>query len=77
MIAGIETLGGGLESLTRFTGQIGFGVDGLRTIIEKHWDRAVDMFCIRRDQAGTHEGGASHNSKGEEPRCSPPLFVST
>ena len=36
MIASIETIGGGLVGLTRFTGEIGFDVEGLRTIVEKY-----------------------------------------
>lgn len=36
MIASIETIGGGLVGLTRFTGEIGFDVEGLRKIIEKY-----------------------------------------
>ncbi len=36
MIAGIETIGGGLVGLTLFTGQIGFDVEGLRNIIGKY-----------------------------------------
>lgn len=35
MIAGIETIGGGLVALTRFTGEIGFDVADLKRIIEK------------------------------------------
>jgi triosephosphate isomerase (TIM) len=36
MIAGIETIDGGLVALTRFTGDIGFEPEGLKTIIEKY-----------------------------------------
>jgi len=36
MIAGIETIDGGLVALTRFTGEIGFDVAGLKGIIEKY-----------------------------------------
>ena len=36
MIASIETIGGGLVALTRFTGEIGFDVLGLKGIIEKY-----------------------------------------
>jgi triosephosphate isomerase (TIM) len=36
MIASIETLDGGLVGLTRFTGEIGFDVPGLKGIIEKY-----------------------------------------
>jgi len=36
MIAGIETIGGGLVALTRFTGEIGFDVPGLYGIVEKY-----------------------------------------
>ena len=36
MIASIETIGGGLVGLTCFTGEIGFDVEGLRTIVEKY-----------------------------------------
>ncbi|MGI9862368.1 triose-phosphate isomerase family protein [Moorella naiadis] len=36
MIAGIETIGGGLVALTRFTGDIGFDPEGLRNIIAKY-----------------------------------------
>lgn len=36
MIASIETIGGGLVGLTRFTGEIGFDVDGLAGIIAKY-----------------------------------------
>lgn len=36
MIAGIETIDGGLVALTRFTGEIGFDVQGLKGIIEKY-----------------------------------------
>lgn len=36
MIAGIETIGGGLVALTRFTGDIGFDVEGLKNIIAKY-----------------------------------------
>jgi triosephosphate isomerase len=36
MIASIETIGGGLVGLTRFSGEIGFDVEGLRKIIEKY-----------------------------------------
>ena len=35
MIAGIETIDGGLVALTRFTGQIGFDVAGLKGIVEE------------------------------------------
>jgi triosephosphate isomerase len=36
MIAGIETIDGGLVALTRFTGQIGFDVAGLKGITDKY-----------------------------------------
>lgn len=36
MIASIETIDGGLVGLTRFTGEIGFDVQGLKGIIEKY-----------------------------------------
>ena len=36
MIASIDTIGGGLVALTRFTGDIGFDVQGLKGIIEKY-----------------------------------------
>jgi triosephosphate isomerase len=36
MIASIPTIGGGLVGLTRFTGEIGFDVDGLAGIIAKY-----------------------------------------
>ncbi len=36
MIASIETIGGGLVGLTRFSGEIGFDVDGLAGIISKY-----------------------------------------
>jgi len=36
MIASIDTIGGGLVALTRFTGDIGFDVLGLKGIIEKY-----------------------------------------
>lgn len=36
MIAGIETIGGGLVALTRFSGDIGFDPEGLRNIIAKY-----------------------------------------
>lgn len=36
MIAGIETIDGGLVALTRFIGQIGFYVEGLRGIVDKY-----------------------------------------
>jgi triosephosphate isomerase (TIM) len=36
MIAGIETINGGLIGLTRFTGEIGFDVQGLKGIVEKY-----------------------------------------
>ena len=36
MIAGIETIGGGLIALTRFSGDIGFDVVGLKGIIDKY-----------------------------------------
>lgn len=36
MIAGIETIGGGLVALTRFSGEIGFDVPGLKGIVEKY-----------------------------------------
>ncbi len=36
MIAGIETIDGGLVALTRFTGEIGFDVQGLKGIVEKY-----------------------------------------
>lgn len=36
MIAGIKTIDGGLVALTRFTGEIGFDVAGLRGIVDKY-----------------------------------------
>jgi len=36
MIAGIETIAGGLIALTRFTGEIGFDVPGLKGIVDKY-----------------------------------------
>jgi triosephosphate isomerase len=36
MIAGIKTIDGGLVALTRFTGEIGFDVAGLKGIIDKY-----------------------------------------
>ncbi len=36
MIAGIESIDGGLVALTRFTGEIGFEVSGLKGIVEKY-----------------------------------------
>lgn len=36
MIASIETINGGLVGLTRFTGEIGFDVKGLKGIVEKY-----------------------------------------
>ena len=36
MIAGINTIDGGLVALTRFTGEIGFEVAGLKEIIQKY-----------------------------------------
>jgi len=36
IIAGIETIGGGLVALTRFTGQLGFDVPGLKRIVDKY-----------------------------------------
>lgn len=39
MIAGIETIGGGLVALTRFTGNIGFEVVDLKKIIEKYTEK--------------------------------------
>ena len=36
MISGIDTIGGGLVALTRFTGDIGFDVKDLKKIIEKY-----------------------------------------
>jgi len=36
MIASIETIDGGLVALTRFTGEIGFNVPGLKGIVEKY-----------------------------------------
>ncbi|MFC2025662.1 triose-phosphate isomerase [Chloroflexota bacterium] len=36
MISGIETIDGGLVALTRFSGEIGFDVDGLKGIIDKY-----------------------------------------
>jgi triosephosphate isomerase len=38
MIAGIETIDGGLVALTRFTGEIGFDVPGLKGIVDKYLD---------------------------------------
>jgi triosephosphate isomerase len=39
MIAGIETIDGGLVALTRFTGEIGFSVDELAAIVAKYMGR--------------------------------------
>lgn len=39
MIAGIETIDGGLVALTRFTGEIGFEPEGLKTILDKYMGR--------------------------------------
>ena len=36
MIASIETIGGGLVALTRFSGDIGFDVPGLKGIVDKY-----------------------------------------
>ncbi len=36
MIAGIDSIGGGLVALTRFTGEIGFDVKGLKGIVDKY-----------------------------------------
>ncbi len=36
MIASIETIDGGLVALTRFTGEIGFDVHGLKSIIDRY-----------------------------------------
>jgi triosephosphate isomerase len=36
MIASIATIGGGLVALTRFTGEIGFDVSGLKGIVDKY-----------------------------------------
>jgi triosephosphate isomerase len=36
MIAGIKMIDGGLVALTRFTGEIGFDVAGLRGIVDKY-----------------------------------------
>ena len=36
MLASIETIDGGLIALTRFTGEIGFDVQGLKGIVEKY-----------------------------------------
>ncbi|MBT4533813.1 MAG: triosephosphate isomerase, partial [Chloroflexi bacterium] len=36
MIGSIESIGGGLVALTRFTGDIGFDVPGLKGIIESY-----------------------------------------
>lgn len=36
MIAAIETIGGGLVALTRFSGEIGFDVPGLKGIVDKY-----------------------------------------
>lgn len=36
MISSIETIGGGLVALTRFTGDIGFDVQGLKNIVAKY-----------------------------------------
>lgn len=36
MISSIETIGGGLVALTRFTGDIGFDVEGLKNIVAKY-----------------------------------------
>jgi triosephosphate isomerase (TIM) len=38
MIASIDTIGGGLVALTRFTGDIGFDVQGLKGIVDKYID---------------------------------------
>lgn len=38
MISGIESIGGGLVALTRFTGNIGFEVGDLKKIIEKYME---------------------------------------
>jgi triosephosphate isomerase len=38
MIASIETIDGGLVALTRFTGEIGFDVPGLKGIVDKYLD---------------------------------------
>jgi len=40
MISSIETIGGGLVALTRFTGDIGFDVKGLKRIIEQYQSRS-------------------------------------
>jgi len=39
MIAGIDTIDGGLVALTRFTGNIGFYVEDLKVIIEKYMNK--------------------------------------
>jgi len=36
IIASIETIAGGLVALTRFTGEIGFDVGGLKGIVDKY-----------------------------------------
>ncbi len=36
MLSSIETIGGGLVALTRFTGDIGFDVEGLKRIIDEY-----------------------------------------
>jgi triosephosphate isomerase len=40
MISEIETIGGGLVALTKFTGEIGFEVKGLKRIIEEYVSRS-------------------------------------
>jgi triosephosphate isomerase len=40
MLSSIETVGGGLVALTRFTGEIGFEVEGLKRIIEEYVSRS-------------------------------------
>lgn len=42
MIAGIESIDGGLVALTRFTGDIGFEPDNLKKIIEKYFEYTLD-----------------------------------
>jgi triosephosphate isomerase len=40
MIASVDTIGGGLIALTRFTGDIGFDVRGLQSIVAKYLSQA-------------------------------------
>ena len=41
MISSIETIDGGLVGLTRFSGEVGFDVEGLRKIIEKYLGQGI------------------------------------